>query len=159
MAGTPTSNRRAFLKSGALIAAPLAAVAAPGVAFAADGSAAKLARIEDERAIEALHRAFLKDARGAKLRGLAGKHEMLRSLAADTEAEPATISFAADGRSAHASHRCSAQIATEFKGSTTIEQMARLQGNAEMLRSKRCTILADYRKAGGEWTLVSARVA
>lgn len=152
-----TTNRRAFLKSSALIAAPLAAVAAPATAFAADDSAARLARIEDERAIETLHRAFLKD--GAKLRGLAREGEMLRALAADPEADPAAISFAADGKSASARHSCSAQIATEFDGSTTLEQMARLQGNAAMLRSKRCTILAEYRKQGGEWALVSARVA
>ena len=50
---TSTTDRRAFLKVGAIVAAPLA-VAAPVAALAGDDSKAKLARLEDERAIEAL---------------------------------------------------------------------------------------------------------
>jgi len=68
MGTTTSTNRRAFLKSTAFVAAPLAAFAAPAAALADDGAATRLSRIEDERAIEALHRAFLKDARGAKLK-------------------------------------------------------------------------------------------
>ena len=54
-----TTDRRSFLKAGALVAAPLA-TAAPAAALAADGSRARLARLEDERAVEGLHRAFLR---------------------------------------------------------------------------------------------------
>jgi hypothetical protein len=160
---TPATDRRSFLKSSAIVAAPLAVVATPAMALAADDSAARLARIEDERAIEALYRGFLRDARGARLPRLAGQlehgGETLRSLAADPDAEPAPIEFAADGRSATTKRGCTAQIASEFAGDSTLEQMARLQGNAVAVRSKRCTILAEFEKTGGEWTLASARLA
>ena len=59
------TDRRSFLKSGALIAAPVAAVAVPAAAFADDGSRARLARLEDERSVEALHRQFLRHLNGA----------------------------------------------------------------------------------------------
>ena len=66
MSETPISaDRRAFLKAGSLAAAPLA-MAAPAAALAADdGSRAKLARLEDERAIEALQRKFVRYLNGA----------------------------------------------------------------------------------------------
>src|SRR5690606_14624017 len=59
------TDRRSFLKSSALIAAPVAAVAVPAAAFADDGSRARLARLEDERSVEALHRQFLRHLNGA----------------------------------------------------------------------------------------------
>ncbi|MGZ5792642.1 MAG: twin-arginine translocation signal domain-containing protein, partial [Croceibacterium sp.] len=49
------TDRRSFLKTGAIAAAPLA-VAMPTAALADDGSHARLARLEDEKAIAALHR-------------------------------------------------------------------------------------------------------
>lgn len=58
-----STDRRSFLKSGALVAAPLA-VMAPVAALAGDESRAKLARLEDERAIEALQRKFLRHVNG-----------------------------------------------------------------------------------------------
>jgi hypothetical protein len=59
-----TTDRRSFLKTGAVAAAPLA-VAAPVVALAGDDSRAKLARLEDERAVEALQRKFLRHLSGS----------------------------------------------------------------------------------------------
>ena len=58
-----TTNRRSFLKAGALVAAPLAA-AAPVAVLAGDDSRARLARLEDERAVEALQRKFLRHLNG-----------------------------------------------------------------------------------------------
>src|SRR5690606_22286853 len=60
-----TTNRRSFLKSGALIATPLAVVGVPAAAFADDGSRARLARLEDQRSVEALHRQFMRHLNGA----------------------------------------------------------------------------------------------
>ena len=59
-----SADRRSFLKTSALVTAPLAALAAPALAQAADESGARLARLEDERAIEQLQRAFLRSFNG-----------------------------------------------------------------------------------------------
>jgi hypothetical protein len=152
-----TTDRRAFLKHSALVAAPIAAAAVPaGAALADDGSAARLARIEDERAIEALHRAFLR-AGAPKLK--AGKGRTVKRIEPDPEADPAPVEFADDGKRATARYRCSVELATHHQGHTTIEQMARLQGNAVDVRRKRCVIVAEYHKEGGHWALASAEMA
>ena len=71
-----STDRRSFLKTGAIAAAPLAALA-PAAALADDGSKARLARLEDERAIESLHRAFLRQpsALGRDIRAVRQDHE------------------------------------------------------------------------------------
>jgi hypothetical protein len=159
MGSTSSTDRRSFLKSSALVAAPIAAVATPAAAFADDGGAARLARLEDERAIEAAHRAFLKAGGAGALRGAAAKGETIRRIEPDHAADPGTVEFADDGRRATARHNCVAQIARDYDGETTIEQMARLQGNAADIRSKRCVVLAHYRKEQGQWMLSSAELA
>jgi len=60
-----STDRRAFLKTGSLVAAPLA-MAGPMAALAADDGRAKLARLEDECAVEALQRKFLRDLNGGE---------------------------------------------------------------------------------------------
>ena len=96
----PATDRRSFLKTGALVAAPLAAIA-PVAALADDGSRAKLARLEDERAIEALHRDFLRrlNGKGAEACGDFGLDEALSSLADDPAGEP-RVAFSDDSRRA-----------------------------------------------------------
>lgn len=153
MGSTSSTDRRAFLKGSLVAAAPVAAVAAPAAAFAADDSAARLARLEDERAIEAAHRAFLRQG-GASTLGSA-----IHSIAPDHEAEPLSVEFGDDGRHATARHHCVAHVAQDFDGDTTIEQMARLQGNAAAVHGKRCVVLAHYRKEQGQWMLTSAELA
>jgi hypothetical protein len=154
-----TSNRRTFLKSSALIAAPVVALAAPAAAFAADDGAARLARIEDERAIEAAQRAFFKQPAAKKLRGKTRKGETVRRIDPDHEADAGGIEFSDDGRRAIAKQNCTVQLASHYDGDTTLEQMARLQGTAKTVRSKRCVILAHYHKQGGEWSLQLAEFA
>lgn len=150
-----TTNRRAFLKSSALVAAPIAAAAVPaGAALADDGSAARLARLEDERAIEAAHRAFL---RTGKLK--AGKGRTVEKIEPDHEADAPPVEFTDDGKRATVRHPCTAHLASYHDGDTTIEQMARLQGTARTVRRERCVVLAQYQKEGGHWTLASAEMA
>ncbi|MGC2506997.1 MAG: hypothetical protein WA369_10075, partial [Candidatus Acidiferrales bacterium] len=59
MSKEPDSTRRSFLKGGALLAAPLAA-AMPAAMVADDGTKARLAKLENEAAIRALHQAWLR---------------------------------------------------------------------------------------------------
>lgn len=165
MSNESTTSRRAFLKTGAIAAAPLAAAGVPVAALAADGSKAKLARLEDERAIGELH--------GKLLRGLNtgtadqlfanGKAPALepglRAVAPDHSAEPGAIAFGEDGNSATQRQPVKAEIARELEGDGTLIQMARLQGNtlAPAVLSK--TLVAQYVRTGRGWAIESVALA
>ena len=114
-----STSRRSFLKTGALVAAPLVA-AAPAAALADDGSRARLARLEDERALEALHRKFLRYLNGREDCGeyVASSDaidlgEGLRSIAADPAHEGEVV-LADDGLSAASRCACRVERETEF---------------------------------------------
>jgi hypothetical protein len=146
-----TTNRRDFLKTGALAAAPLAA-AAPVAVLADDGSRAKLARLEDERAIEALHRAFL---RSEETRSLA---EGLRAISEDPAAD-GTLELAEDGRRAHLRRPVRVELETEFTGHSTLERMARFQGQGSHRRSEQRVLATDYVKGQDGWRMAGQRLA
>jgi hypothetical protein len=146
-----TTNRREFLKTGALAAAPLAA-AAPVAVLADDGSRAKLARLEDERAIEALHRAFL---RSEETRSLA---EGLRAISEDPAAD-GTLELAEDGRRAHLRRPVRVELETEFTGHSTLERMARFQGQGSHRRSEQRVLATDYVKGQDGWRMAGQRLA
>jgi hypothetical protein len=150
------TDRRSFLKSGALVAAPLAAMA-PVAALADDGSRAKLARIEDERAIEALHRDFLRRVN----RGERGAVKLAEGLAglADNSAADAQIAFSDDGRRARARRACKASFRTDFTGNSTLEQMARLQGQGSHAHEEPRVLVADYVKGRQGWAIERLRLA
>lgn len=161
-----TTDRRSFLKSGAIVAAPIAAVAVPSAALAADdGSRAKLARLEDERAIEALHRTFLRQINGSSecaalvtssdavafepgLRGITEDH------AHDTEIVLAEDALTATGRCA-----CTVELASEFTGDTTIEQMARFEGLGSHRYEEHRVLATEFVKAADGWRISGARFA
>lgn len=162
------TDRRSFLKTGALVTAPLAAVAIPAAALAADdGSRAKLARLEDERAIEALRRTVLR-----KINGDAAKDcgefvasadaieldEGLRSIAEDPVEEPA-LTLSDDGARATSRQACRVELETALTGNTTLERMARFQGQGSHRTSEKRMLLTDYVKQNGEWKLAHLRLA
>lgn len=161
--GTAT-DRRSFLKSGALVAAPMAAIA-PVAALAGDGSAAKLARLEDERAIEALQRKFLRHLNGAgdcgefiASSGAVDLGEGVRSIAEDM-GHDATLELAEDGLSARTRCACKVELETEFAGDTTLERMARFQGQGSHRHEERRVLATEYRKGKDGWRIASARFA
>jgi len=153
---TPATDRRSFIKTGALAAAPLA-VAVPTAAFAVDdGSKARLARLEDERAIEALHRDFVR-------RFNAGEHPVklaknLASLADDPSREP-KVAFSDDGQRATCRRACRASFRTEFAGASTLEKMHRLQGQGLHQHEEARVLVAEYSKGRDGWTIASLRLA
>ncbi len=153
---TPATDRRSFVKMSALIAAPLA-VAVPATAFAADdGSKARLARLEDEKAIEVLHRELLREVNaGEALTKLA---KGLTGLA-DDPAHAAEIAFAADGRRATCRRACRASFRTEFSGASTLEQMHRLQGQGLHEHEERRVLITEYAKGKHGWAIASLRLA
>ena len=161
MSTTSETTRRAFLKTGAIAAAPLAAVGVPVAALAADGSKAKLARLEDERAIGELHGKLLRrlntgTAGELFASGKAPKLERgLRSIAPDHSAEPGALAFSDDGKRATRRQPVKVEIAQELEGEGTLIQMARLQGNTLAATVLPRTLVAHYVRAGGRWAVES----
>jgi hypothetical protein len=150
----PATDRRSFLKTGALAAAPLA-VAVPTAAFATDdGSKAKLARFEDERAIAALHRDALRQVD----RGERALAPGLSALVGDP-AHELEIAFADNGRRANCRRACTASFRTEFTGASTIEQMHRLQGQGRHEHEEARVLITEYVKRKDGWAIETLRLA
>lgn len=163
-----TTSRRSFLKAGAVVAAPLAA-AAPVAALATDDSRAKLARLEDERAIEALQRKLLRHLNGAGDCGEfiassdavdlgLGPHEGLRAITEDAGHE-AELVLAEDGLSATARCACRVEREAEFTGDSTLEQMARFQGQGSHRVAEQRVLATEFVKAKDGWRIARATLA
>ena len=168
MSKTNTTSRRSFLKSGAIAAAPIAAVGVPAAALANDGSKAKLARLEDERAIQELHAALLRriNTAGIAQSGeffvngkVPGLEQGLRSITPDPTGESPALAFSEDGRRATQNQAVKAEFAAELEGDETLVQMARLQGNAPEAEALRRTLVADYVREEGGWAIEKLRLA
>jgi hypothetical protein len=165
MSETPIStDRRAFLKAGSLVAAPLA-MAAPAAALAADdGSRAKLARLEDERAIEALQRKFVRHLNGAgdcsEFIAPSGSVELgegLRAIAEDLRHEP-SFALSEDGLTATARCACRVEREIAWTGDTTIERMARFEGLGRHRHQERAVLAMDFVKAREGWQIAHVRL-
>ena len=174
------STRRSFLKSGALLAAPLAA-AVPAAVMADDGMKARLARLEDEAAIRALHQAWLRriNTRGDDvttaddvIRGAgaafaplfadaegAAADQMVRSIAADHVGEPDVIDIAADGKSAIGRFQCAVEIESAIAQDCTLARMAHAQGGGFVRRTERRALKVEYVKADGAWAIAKVDFA
>jgi hypothetical protein len=161
---SPATDRRSFLKAGALIATPLAATA-PVAALADDGSHARLARLEDERAIEAAHRTFLRYLNGAEDCGEfvapAGAVDLgdgLRSISGNPAVD-AVIELAEDGRSATARCDCRIERQTDFTGDSTLEQMARFQGQGSQVNQEQRVLATEFVREKDGWRIARASLA
>lgn len=168
MSKTTQTSRRSFLKSGALVAAPVAAIGIPGAAMAEDGSKAALARLQDERAIEALNRDFLRAFNSSGANGTArlfadGKAPKLAKgiskLNLDLAAEPSNFAIAEDGASAAVRYECAVELSEELEGQETIVQMARIQGNSPGVHMARKTLSAHYARQGDGWLITRLELA
>jgi len=148
-----STSRRSFLKTGAIAAAPLA-MAAPAAALADDGSRARLARLEDEKALAALHREVMAQVNRGD-RKLAGG---LTGLAGDP-AHELQIAFSGDGRRATCRRACTASFRTEFTGASTLEQMHRLQGQGLHEREEARVLVTEYVKRKDGWAIEALRLA
>jgi len=160
-----TTNRRSFLKSGALIATPLAVVGVPAAAFADDGSRARLARLEDQRSVEALHRQFMRHLNGAAdcsefvaSSDAIDLGEGLRAISEDLAQEPELV-LAEDGLTAVARCSCRIERETEFTGDTTLERMARFQGQGSYRHEERRVLATEFLKDENGWRIAAARLA
>ncbi|KPL67767.1 hypothetical protein SZ64_06340 [Erythrobacter sp. SG61-1L] len=163
------TSRRSFLKSGAIVAAPIAVVASPAAAaaMADDGNRARLAMLEDTRAIEALNRSFVRRFNGSGMAATAelfadGKAPQLADGAArlslDDMEEPAHFELAEGGARASAHYVCTVETEHALDGEDTLLQMARMQGNMAHRSSERHLLKADYVRRESGWVIESIRL-
>ena len=150
-----TSTRRSFLKGSALLAAPLAAVAAPSVVMADNELKARLARLENEAAIRDLHQTWLR-------RINAGTGDAVTPLFADskgTALDQVVHSIAADCKNAVGQFPCAVEIETTIAQDCTLARMAHAQGGGFVRRTERRVLKVEYVKAGGAWAIAKAEFA
>jgi len=158
-----TPSRRAFLKGGALAAAPLAAAGAAAAAAGSDHEA-RIARLEAEAAIRGLHRDWLRkvntgeeaaelfaDPKQAKL------EDAVTRVDADHAAAPDALSLAADGLSASGRYACVVETQAELAPDCTLAQMRHAQGEGAIRQSGRRLLEVDYVKTDAGWAIAKLR--
>jgi hypothetical protein len=157
--GTARSTRRSFLKGSAILAAPLAA-AVPVAALGDDALKARLARLEDEAAIRALHQAWLRlintgaaDPDSVLLAGSVTLDAAVRRVTPDHNGEPDDFVIAADGNSAVGRFHCAVETVTLIAKDCTFAQMAHLQGGGFVHREERRVLEVDYVKLKNTWAI------
>jgi len=166
MSTNTTSNRRSFLKRGALLAAPLAAAAPAVLADEAHALKARLAKLEDEAAIRELHQNWLRRInagdRDAAKPPFADTQDMAldsaaRSVAANHSAEPDVIEIASDSNSASGRFHCLLEIESTIPQDCTLAQMAHEQGSGFIRRTQRGVLKVEYAKTFGAWTIAKIK--
>jgi hypothetical protein len=174
----PDSTRRWFLKNGALLAAPLAAAAAPAAIMADDELRMRLARLEDEAAIRELHQSWLRQFNGGAAEVGAANTEVanattrlfadsqsiafgqsVHTIVPDHTAEPDAIKIAADGKTATARFHCAVELETAIAQDSTLAQMARAQGNGFIRSTEPRVLQIAYVRASGQWSIAKAELA
>jgi len=167
MSDESISTRRSFLKGGAMLAAPLAAMGAPAAALAAsadaDERADRLARLEDEKAIRALHgdwmhrlssgdrngaaRLYANDACAAAVAGIA-------AISPGPVGAQDALEIAADGRTARARHAATVETEAVIAPDNTLAQMLHAQGEGTVRSREARMLAADYVKTrDGGWAI------
>jgi hypothetical protein len=165
MTRSDLSSRRSFLRAGAVLSAPLVV---PVAALAGDRGAARVAQLEDERAIRDLHQAWM---RGVNAGGMDGKAttlltagvcstgDNLCSIGAQRAAPPDAITFDPDGMTATGRFHCAIDIETPLAQNCTLAQMAHLQGNGFVRRTATDVLYVDYIKTGKVWSVARVKFA
>lgn len=158
------STRREALKFGALAAAPVAALV-PAATLAGDESAARLARIEDERAIGDLVKGFLRRFNGSgncsefvASSGAIRIDPQVCAIREDARHDP-HLAFADDGQRASWQSRAEVDLLTNFEGHSIIEKMARFQGQGSALSRAGRRLEAEFVRNGDGWTITRLALA
>jgi hypothetical protein len=155
------STRRSFLKSGTILAAPLAAVAAPAVLKADEDLKKRLALLENQTAIRDLHGKWLRSINfgvGDVDAVLFAAPEALRSLAAHPSGRPDAIEVADDGGNAVGRFHCIVEIETAIAQDCTIARMAHEQGGGFIRRTESRLLNVRYSKASGAWSIAKVEL-
>lgn len=151
MTQNKTATRRRFLQSGALLAAPLALASAATVVLADDRLGQRVAQLEDEAAIRALHHRWLRQVN-------AGEHDArldgtVRRIIADHVGAAERIELAADRQSAVGRFEYRVELETPLALDSTLAQMAHAQGHGARRHSERRGLTVSYTKSHGTWAI------
>lgn len=148
--------RRDVLKFAALAALPVAALVPSSASAADDGSRARLAVLEDERAIREAARAAIARFNAGACGDVACFDPAVSALSEDAAAK-AEIALNGDG----ATYRRAGAVGydTAFTGQTTIEQMARFQGHGATTEHTAGLIEATLARTADGWTVTRLALA
>lgn len=146
------STRRAFLKGAAVAAAPVAAAGTAAVIGMTEHEA-RLARLQAEAQIRALHQDWLRQVAAGDRAEASRLHEAVVRVSADHAAAPDAITLAADGRSAHGRYACVVETEVPRPLDCTLAQMAKAQGEGMIRASERGVVKAEYVKGPDGWTI------
>jgi hypothetical protein len=148
--------RRDVLKLGALAALPVAALVPSAASAADDGSRARLAVLEDERAIREAARVAIARFNVGACTDVACLDPAVTAL---SEVAAAAAEIVLEGTTA--TYRRSAQIerSAAFTGQTTIEQMARFQGHSATTEQAAGVIEARLTRTPDGWSVTRLTLA
>lgn len=155
------STRRAFLKGGALVAAPLAAMGAPAAAATLGSDTQdRLARLEDEKAIRELHASWTRHLAAGDRAAASALYAnddcncALAGIGSVAAHQADAFDLAADGRTAKASYAATVEVETLIAPDSTLTQMLHAQGEGYARTSEARTLKADYVKTReGQWAI------
>lgn len=156
MGKTHSSTRRAFLTSGALLAAPAAATLIPAAAAADEALHARVRRLEDAAAIRELHRCWLRQVNGAA--GDALLEPSVRRILPDPAGAPDTVQISADSFGAVGTYDCLVEAETPLSADCTLAQMAHAQGHGMTRSTERRRLQVEYTRSGGDWRVANIAV-
>lgn len=148
--------RRDVLKLGALAAMPVAALVPSAVSATDDVTRARLALLEDERAIREAARTAIARFNAGAFADVARLDPAITALAEDA-ATSAEIALTGDG----ATYRRAATVArsSAFIGQTTVEQMARFQGHGATTGQATGVIEARLTRTADGWSVTRLALA
>ena len=161
---TLATNRRDLLKLGALAAVPVAALA-PAAALAAPDAVPDIAA--EAAQVRALMREAVRRFNASGIIACADLTSCGNALALPPntsalrlagEAEP-EVALAADGATARWSHAAVAVQQHSFEGDTTLERMARFQGQAATQSESAVTLVADLARTARGWAISRLHLA
>jgi hypothetical protein len=157
------STRRAFLKGGAIAAAPLAAVGAAAAMGQGEHEAA-IARLQAEAAVRDLHQAWLRRVNtAADASDLFAEPKRARlddtvtRVDPDHAAAPDEVKVAEGGLGASARYACVVETEVELAPDCTLAQMRHAQGEGRLRQSERRLLKADYVKVDDRWAIAKLK--
>ena len=157
------ARRRFMWKAGTALAAP----AAHSTGLSDDATShARLALLEEQNAIRAVVRAYMRHVNGypgadGELARVCANPARLRlhavrALTPNPEGAADTIEIAADGRTATARLHCTADTETPIEPACPLVEMARAQGCGVLRQTERGVLETAFVKSNGGWTIERA---
>jgi hypothetical protein len=157
-----STRRRFFLQASAALSVPLAASALHAAKPGEGNANARLAVLEDEKAIREIQQAYARlvnsgaheNARELFVKPSSARIDAsVRTLSMDGFGEHDAVEIAPDRGSATARTHCVVQTETMIGPSCTLVEMAREQGEGALRRFEKRVLVGTYVKVGETWKI------